>query len=165
MKKTMRIPLILLFIVGLHACGTSGNSQAEANSDNDGATTPTPEDVSDLTIMDLFALIYPDSTGTPLEWHGEALPNDLTEYLVISEGESCGDQGCGRQLLMTNTADRAIGLMTKADFSIRDRQAYLACEFILDAGQTLSIGCSHLCFNGESFPFSRSIVGSWYMDE
>lgn len=164
MKKITFYSLVFIASLCFTACKTGGSNTDEKASKKS-TEAERVKDVSELSVMDLFALIYPDSTGTPLEWHGEALPNNLADSLQISEGEPCGDKGCGKQLLLTNNATRAVGLMTKADFSIRDRQAYLACKFEMDPGQTISIGCSHLCYNGEAFPFTRTIVGSWYLDE
>lgn len=164
MKKIAFHLIILMLIVGFSACKTGGNkAQEEANDSN--ADTKELPDVSELAFMDIVDLVYPDSVGKPIEWHGEAMPNSLVDSLAITEGDPCGDQGCGKQLMLTNRTDRAIGLMTKADFSIRDRQAYLAREYVIEADQTIGIGCSHLCYNGESFAFPRTIVGSWYMDE
>ncbi|WP_420577579.1 hypothetical protein [Ekhidna sp.] len=165
MKKSTLHYFIILSVIVIPACETGG-SKTNGESSNDAAeAVEKPKDVSELAFMDIVNMVYPDSIGKLVEWHREEMPNSLIDSLEITEGEPCGEQGCGRTLLMTNNTDRAVGVLTKADFSIRDRQAYLAREYVLEAGQTIKIGCSHLCYNGEYIPFPRTIVGSWYMDE
>ncbi len=158
MRNSASISLILSFLCLIFSC--SNPSQQAENSGSDKSTTAEePKKVNDLTYREVVDLVFKDE-GEGIEWHGEALPNDLTSFLVIEEGGPCGENDCGKFVTIRNTSEKTIVAITRGDFDINGEQGYIARKYTIAAGQVLSMGCSHLCYQGEGFPFSRTIVGS-----
>lgn len=162
MRRLSLIPVSFFVLLLIFGCSqsspNSGNSESTAE-----ATTDELKDVNDLTYQDVVSLVFQDD-GEGVEWHGEALPNDLKEFLIIEEGPPCGENDCGKSVTIRNTSDKTIVVITRGDFDINAEQGYLARKYIIVAGETLSMGCSHLCYQGESFSFVRAVVGSESLD-
>ena len=101
-------------------------------------------------------------TGEGIEWHGEELPNELATFLVIATGDNCGEGGCGKQLSMTSSADKPIEVIIRADYDLDGDQGYIPRKYVIGAQETLSIGCSQICVDGDVYEFQRKIVGTVY---
>lgn len=147
---------VLLLIFGCSQSSPNSESTIESITDE-------LKNVNDLTYQEVVDLVFQDN-GEGVEWHGEALPNDLKEFLIIEEGSPCGENDCGKSVTIRNTSDKTIVAITRGDFDINAEQGYLARKYVLVAGETLSMGCSHLCYRGEAFPFARMVVGSEYSE-
>ncbi|MDW3193790.1 MAG: hypothetical protein R8G66_15570 [Cytophagales bacterium] len=158
------IPRFIVLYALMVLSGCSGSNQ---NNDSSAVASEVPSEelknVNDLTYMEVVELVFKDE-GEGVEWHGEALPNELKEALLIEEGGPCGEHDCGKIVNIRNTSDKTIVAITRGDFDINEEQGYLARKYTIPAGQTRSMGCSHLCYRGEAFPFPRTIVGSAYSD-
>ena len=158
------IPRFIFLYVLFVLSGCSGSNQnKDSSAVASEASSEELKDVNDLTYMEVVELVFKDE-GEGVEWHGEALPNEMKEALVIEEGGPCGEHDCGKTVSIRNTADKTIVAITRGDFDINDEQGYLARKYTILAGQTLSMGCSHLCYRGEAFPFRRAIVGSEFSE-
>ncbi|MEQ9402925.1 MAG: hypothetical protein RIM99_05015 [Cyclobacteriaceae bacterium] len=118
-----------------------------------------PADEPALTYMELYNLVIQE-TGQRIEWHGEELEKDATTFLTISEGEPCGENDCGRAMFLENTSEGTIHVVIQAPFQIEDVTSHLATQYSITGNSKISIGCSHLCYDGESFLFERRIVGA-----
>lgn len=158
MRNSAPIHLFLFILCLLFSCSNPGQ-QAENAETGKTADSAEPKKVNDLTYREVVALVFKDE-GEGIEWHGEALPNELASFLVIEEGGPCGENDCGKTVTIRNTSDKTIVAITRGDFDINDEQGYIARKYTIAAGESLSMGCSHLCYQGEGFPFSRTVVGS-----
>lgn len=161
-----RIHSFFLIIVGFLVIScSSSNSSNEAQSEEVSETQPeSSEDVSELSYSDVIQRVFNDE-GEGVEWHGEALPNDLIEFLDLSGSGVCGESDCGIEFTLKNNSDRTIVAIARGDYDIKGDQGYIARKYTIEAGASLSMGCSHLCYEGEAYPFRRSIVGSEYLEE
>ncbi len=162
MRKTFEFSLILLLFIAVFSCSKSTQNEEKTTEAKEVAADGA-KDVNDLTYREVVDLVFKDN-GEGVEWHGEVLPNELVEYLVLSEGDPCGEEDCGKDLTIQNTSDKTIVAITRGDFDINEEQGYLARKYTIAAGQTLSMGCSHLCYQGEGYPFPRTVVGSEYLE-
>ena len=154
------LPLVIVFSL----CAPPSKEQSVSSTDETSESTEVKKDVSELTYMEVYQAVFSEF-GSRREWHGEEMPNTLTEMLTISSGEPCGEDNCGKALQLKNSSDRSIGVVVKGAYDIQGDQGYMAVEYEVGAGESIKIGCSHFCYNGESYLFDRQIVGSWYMDE
>lgn len=160
MRISAPISQFLVILCLISSCSNS-SQQAENTETDEASAGVAPKEVNDLTYREVVDLVFKDE-GEGIEWHGEALPNELSTFLIIEEGEPCGENNCGKNVTIRNTSDKTIVAITRGDFDINGEQGYIARKYTIAAGQALSMGCSHLCYQGEGFPFSRTVVGSEY---
>lgn len=132
----------------------SEGTKEESNND-----APREYDVSKLTYRGVTSLVFNDD-GRRIEWHGEEMANDMLENLTIFEGDSCGENNCGRELQLASKATDSLVVIIKADYDLKGDQGYISRQYEIAGGDTISIGCSHLCYGPETYKFPRKIVGS-----
>jgi len=164
MKGSNTLTLMLPLVLILNFCTPGSHNQSESNVDEPPTSSEIKKDVSELTFNEVYEAVFGEF-GNRREWHGEEMPNTLTSMLSIGTGDPCGEDNCGQELLLTNSTDRSIGVVLKGAYDIEGDQGYMAVEYEIGAGESVNIGCSHLCYVGKSYLFDRQIVGSWYMDE
>lgn len=152
---------LLIAFMGLTSCNQAPKSNESADTHVEKSA---PQDVSQLTYQDVVTLVY-DDEGEGMEWHGEEMPNSLKELLAIEEGAPCGEGNCGKRLSLHSSGDRTMTVIIKGDYDIKGDQGYIPRKYVIEPGQSMDIGCSHLCFGMEAIPFYRSIVGSAYPEE
>lgn len=162
MKKTTFFTLLAILFVAF-SC-TSSSSEQSSETAEEAEAPESPKDVTQLTWREVVAMVY-DDEGDGIEWHGEESPNDLTGFLTIGSGDPCGEANCGNKLTLTSSAEKAMTVIIKGDYDIEGDQGYIPRKYTIEPGQTLMIGCSHLCYDGKSFEFLRTIVGSAYVEE
>lgn len=121
------------------------------------------KDVSQLTYRDIVKLVFNDE-GQGIEWHGEAVSNSLQEMLSMTNEGSCGDDSCGKEMFLINNDTIAIEVIVKGAFDIEGDRGHIARKYMVKPGETVSMGCSHLCYDGKAYLFDRSIVGSSYVE-
>lgn len=164
MRGSNTLSLILPLALLLSFCTSGNNKPPESEAEEPVAAIENKKDVSELTFNEVYGMVFGES-GNRREWHGEEMPNTLTNMLSIATGEPCGEDNCGNALSITNNSDKSIGVVIKGAYDIEGDQGYMAVEYEITAGQSVNIGCSHLCYVGKSYLFDREIVGSWYMEE
>ncbi|WP_436515523.1 hypothetical protein [Ekhidna sp. To15] len=162
MKKSNQYFLLFFISIALISCGPS-SERSESEQTEESAETETTQEVDQLTYQDVVAMVY-DDQGEGIEWHGEEMPNDLTQFLVITEGNVCGEGDCGKRLSLINTSDRSITTIIRGDYDIEGDQGYIPRKYVVSASDTLMIGCSHLCYGGKGYSFPRTIVASTYTE-
>jgi len=151
--KTTQL-LVFSFLIVTASCTPTGKES------ND--TTEEKEDVSELTYQDVTEMVFSDE-GERIEWHGEQLPNEAMDYLSFKLEGKCGEDDCGDALYLTNIhVDRGITAIVKGAYDINGDVGYIARKYIVPAGKQLSVGCSHLCYDGKAYKFDREIVSSVY---
>ncbi|MEO9483783.1 MAG: hypothetical protein ABJG47_10075 [Ekhidna sp.] len=161
MKKATQFLHALLIGIILTSCSqTAKTGEADQSEERE---TSTAEDVDQLTWSDVVAMVF-DDEGEGIEWHGEEMANELTEFLVINSGEPCGEDDCGQRLALTNISDRSITTIIRGDYDIEGDQSYIPRKYIIAPSDTLMIGCSHLCYGGKGYEFPRTIVASAYTE-
>ena len=143
--KHLPILFLLLFALACNNSSTSSNAEEEEN--------------EELTYADLWDLVIQD-TGERIEWHGESLNLSMKDPLTISTNGSCGENNCGESVFLSNNSDQTIEVTVQAPFQIEDVSSHLAAKYIIKPGATIAMGCSHLCYKGESISFARRIVGA-----
>lgn len=146
----------------LISCGQTANTNDEEQS-KEQPETASAKDVDQLTWQDVVAMVF-DDQGEGIEWHGEEMPNDLTEFLVINSGDPCGEEDCGQRLSLVNISDKSITTIIRGDYDIEGDVGYIPRKYVIDAGDTLMIGCSHLCYGGKGYKFPRTFVASAYTE-
>lgn len=156
----------LFFCTLLLSCSSSNNNEKENKDATDDVTEKTTKkDVSELTYRDVIAMIYSED-GEGIEWHGEEVSNTLSELLVFSSNGDCGEGDCGKAMFITNNdEDKTIEVIVKASYDLEGDIGFLARKYTLTAGETQSMGCSHMCYNGKAYLFDRQLVGSVYVLE
>ena len=155
MKLTRNTPLLVFLpLIVAIACTPSEKKSADS--------TDEVKDVSELTYQDVTEMVFSDE-GERIEWHGEQLPNDALEYLAFKQEGKCGENGCGDALYLANTSvDKTIAAVVKGAYNINGDVGYIARKYIIPAGKQLSVGCSHLCYDGQAYKFDREVVSSLY---
>lgn len=161
MKNSILLSLLILFIISF-SCSTPSNQRDSAEEQTE-MPVDTATDVTQLTFTDVRDMVF-DDEGEGVEWHGEEMPNTLISFLTIEPGAPCGEGDCGNRLSLTSSAEKTIELIIKGDYDIKGDQGYMSRKYTIAPGATLMIGCSHLCYGGESFEFLRTIVGSAYTE-
>ncbi len=164
MKKSIQFLFALLIGIILVSCGQSQkNSDTEESSSESKSTAA--KSVDQLTWQDVVAMVF-DDEGERIEWHGEEMPNDLTAFLVIAnDGQPCGENDCGERTFLINTSNQTITTIIRGDYDIEGDVGYIPRKYVIGAGDTLMIGCSHLCYGGKGYEFPRTIVSSQYEEE
>lgn len=150
--------LISVFILVSCSQSTQKNDTEETELSGEELSTPTKE-VDQLTFQDVVAMVY-DDEGEGIEWHGEEMPNELIEFLVISSEDPCGEGDCGRRLTLTNNSDQSITTIIRGEYDIEGDQGQIPRKYVIDGGGRLLIGCTHLCYGGKGYEFTRTIVAS-----
>lgn len=149
----MRLTLLPFSLVLLMFCSTPAKQEE---------TSDTEED--QLTYMELYNLVTLE-TGNRIEWHGEDTDKSAAEFLTITEGESCGENDCGKAVYLENSSENLIQVIIQAPFQIEDVSSHLATRYSIEGKSKISIGCSHLCYDGEAYLFERRVVGAKVSDE
>ncbi|MEO9870027.1 hypothetical protein [Ekhidna sp.] len=163
MKRSTYYLFTVASVFILISCNQTTKKNSSKQPDKESETLHAREDVDQLTYQDVVAMVY-DDEGERIEWHGEEMSNDLTQFLTISKGDPCGEEDCGKILSLINSADQTITLVIRGDYDIEGDQGYIPRKYIIPATDTLLIGCSHLCYGGKSYEFQRTIVGSKYVE-
>jgi len=164
MKTQLNLLLTLLFCSIIVSCSTSNSSENESAEEQETEESP-KKDISELTYSDVIDLVFQDQ-GEGVEWHGEEVPNTLALSVAISSEEACGEGDCGKAMYITSTdSTKTIEVIMKGAYDLEGDIGYIARKYDLAPGQKLSLGCSHLCFNGKSYLFDRQVVGSAYIEE
>ncbi|MEP5611595.1 MAG: hypothetical protein ABJP45_05065 [Cyclobacteriaceae bacterium] len=123
-------------------------------------TAESPQSSEDtLTYMQIYDLVIQE-TGERIEWHGEEVDKSALEFLTITENGPCGQNDCGKALVLNNTSTNQVHVLVHSPFQIEDVTSELATKYTIEANSTISIGCSHLCYAGDSYLFERRIVGA-----
>ncbi len=159
--KNLSYLLLFLFCAVISCTQTKNTEDSEQATEAE--TEPNTQDASELTYSDVVAMVY-DDEGERIEWHGEEMPNDLTSFLAVSEGDPCGENDCGKRLTLSNSSDQSITVIMRGDYDIEGDQGYIPRKYVIEGGDNLLIGCSHLCYGGSSYPFPRTIVSSEYTE-
>ncbi len=162
MNKSKHFFYILIPVFILVSCSQSAQkNDAEETEETNEELTASTKGVDQLTFQDVVAMVY-DDEGEGIEWHGEEMPNDLIEFLVISSGDPCGEKDCGQRLTLTNNSDQSITTIIRGEYDIEGDQGQIPRKYVIDGGGTLLIGCTHLCYDGKGYEFTRTIVASAY---
>lgn len=147
-----------LFCFAFCLIGFASCSSKEAKNDE------SSEEETKLTFAFVVEKVF-SGDGTPVEWHGEALANGFQDSLVINKSGKCGDGDCGENMTMKNSSDQELEVLVKGAYNIGGDEGFIACNYIVPAQGEVLIGCSHLCFEGESYLFDRIIIGSKVYEE
>jgi hypothetical protein len=159
MKNKIHFYLAIIAGTLLFSCGQSAKNTETGKSTQ--LESKAKSDISQLTYQDVVAMVF-DDEGERIEWHGEEMTNELTEFLTIKTGELCGEENCGKRLILTSIASKTISLIVRGDYDLEGDQGYIPRKYVIEGGASLQIGCSHLCFDGKGYEFQRTIVGSEY---
>lgn len=146
-KTKMKPFLVLSLFILFNFCSTPAKENESTEE----------EDV--LTYMELYEMVV-QGTGTRVEWHGEALDQSAVNMLTIFKEGKCGEKECGDAVFIENVSDNMIDFIVQAPFQIDDVTSELATRYSIEGNTKISIGCSHLCYDGESYLFERRIVGA-----
>ena len=122
------------------------------------------ENTEQLNYGKMRELVFSHSDGERVEWHGEALDESAKGDLEFVEGQPCGESDCGKLIVLKNNSDKAIESVVQSAFSVPDLPTHTATKLTVPANGTATVGCSHLCFGGESFVFSPKVVGAIHLE-
>ncbi|MEO1050407.1 MAG: hypothetical protein AAFX87_07265 [Bacteroidota bacterium] len=152
MKTSFVLPaLTLVLSFGLLSCHSNKKeNKSEAT-----------EEEAELTYREMVILVFEDYSKR-IEWHGEEAAVEGKEDLeIIKSEESCGEGDCGvKYYLQNNGTEQRIEAIVKAPYSIEGETSYVAMQYTVASGERVYIGCSHLCYKGETLEFTREIVGA-----
>lgn len=151
------IVLFALLSISLYSC---------SKRTSDPSALPEDKHTSELTYMDIYKLALASENGGGMDFHGEAFGKEATDDLSIYANGGCGKDECGIALVMENKNDeKAIYAVIKAKFRLpgNDINEMIRLYF-LEPGQALSIGCSHICHQDNSYMIQREIVSAGYSE-
>lgn len=167
MNTLIKLLFPLLICTLLISCSTSTTGENENSGeavDNEKTPESTKKDLSELTYRDVIGMVFKDQ-GEGIEWHGEEMPNTLIESIVINSEGICGDGDCGKTMYITSLdSTKSIEIIMKGAYDLEGDIGYIARKYTLSPGEKLSIGCSHLCYDGKNYLFDRQVVGSTYVE-
>ncbi len=151
MKTKLIVSLILL--INIFACRPSTTETTTENEEEG-------KNITEITYYDLLKEVFEDD-GYGIEYHGEALPNEFIESLMITKEGLCGSGGCGEGLFIVNSsAADTLEIIVNGAYDLEGNIGNIARQYVIPANGKVSIGCSHLCFEGTPYAFERKIVGS-----
>lgn len=122
-------------------------------------------DVSSLTYREMRAIVFKDTEGQFIEWHGEALDMMAADSLSFQQNTPCGEGGCGKSITITNTSNQLIEAIINTTFDIPGQPGRTALQTKISPGASLMLGCSHLCYQEKSYLFDYKIVGAKFVNE
>lgn len=156
---TMTKTSVLFLIISFSICACSKRT-------SDPSALPEDKHTSELTYMDIYNLALADENGGGMDFHGDSFGNDATDDLSIYANGGCGKDECGISLVMENkNAERAISAVIKAKFKLPGNDINeMIRMYQLQPGQALSIGCSHICHQDNSYMIQREIVSAGYIE-
>lgn len=149
--------LFLIISLSIYAC---------SKRTSDPSALPEDKHTSELTYMDIYNLALAAENGGGMDFHGDSFGNDATDDLSIYANGSCGKEECGISLVMENkNAEKAISAVIKAKFKLPGNDINeMTRMYQLQPGQALSIGCSHICHQDNSYMIQREIVSAGYIE-
>ncbi|MEO9806113.1 MAG: hypothetical protein ABJF04_22830 [Reichenbachiella sp.] len=150
---------LLFVLVTLCTCSCSKRT-------SDPSALPEDKHTSELTYMDIYNLALAAENGGGMDFHGDAFGNDAEDDLSIYANGGCGKEECGISLVMENkNAERSISAVIKAKFKLPGNNINeMIRMYELLPGQALSIGCSHICHQDNSYMIQREIVSAGYVE-
>lgn len=150
---------VLFLILLLSICACSKKT-------SDPSALPEDKHTSELTYMDIYNLALASENGGGMDFHGDSFGNDATDDLSIYANGSCGKAECGISLVMENkNNEKAIAAVIKAKFKLPGNNINeMIRMYELQPGQALSIGCSHICHQDNSYMIQREIVSAGYTE-
>lgn len=149
----------LILVASLSICACSKRA-------SDPSALPEDKHTSELTYVDIYNLALASENGGGMDFHGEASSNEASDDLSIYANGSCGKGDCGISLIMENkNSKRAISAVIKAKFKLPGNDiSEMVRMYQLQPGQALSIGCSHICHQDNSYMIQREVVSAGYME-
>lgn len=158
MKLQNNLILGVVFSICI-ACG--GTSKTETKEKEEVKT-----DVSELTYLQIYQLVLEQANGSGMDFHGEGYGMEASEKVTISQGDSCGESNCGNLMVVTNSGDTPIKFAVKANFTLPGNPlTEMIREYRVEANETAIVGCSHLCYEGNSYKFDREIISAAFISE
>lgn len=132
---------------------------------SDPSALPEDKHPSELTYMDIYNLALAAENGGGMDFHGDAFGNEAADDLSIYANGGCGKEECGISLVMENkNAEKPISAVIKAKFKLPGNNINeMIRMYELQPGQALSIGCSHICHQDNSYMIQREIVSAGYI--
>lgn len=101
-----------------------------------------------------------------MDFHGEGYGMEAAENVTLTQGESCGESNCGNLMVVTNSGDTPIRFAVKANFTLPGNPlTEMIREYRVEANETAVVGCSHLCYEGNSYKFDREIISAAFISE
>ncbi|WP_422358762.1 hypothetical protein [Reichenbachiella sp.] len=149
--------LFLIIFLSIYAC---------SKKTSDPSAHPEDKHTSELTYIDIYNLALAAENGGGMDFHGDSFGSDATDDLSIYANGSCGKEECGISLVMENkNAEKAISAVIKAKFKLPGNDINeMTRMYQLQPGQALSIGCSHICHQENSYMIQREIVSAGYSE-
>jgi len=117
--------------------------------------------------MDIYHLALESENGGGMDFQGDSFGNDATDDLSIYANGSCGEEDCGISLVMENkNPEKSIVAVIKSKFKLPGNNINeMIRMYQLKPGEALSIGCSHICHQENSFMIQREVVSAGYMKD
>ncbi|MEO9966608.1 MAG: hypothetical protein ABJF11_12500 [Reichenbachiella sp.] len=133
---------------------------------SDPSAPPEEKHPSELTYIDIYNLALAAENGGGLDFHGDAFGNEATGDISIYASGNCSKDNCGKSLIMENkNTEKSIGVVIKAKFKLPGNKINeMVRLYQLSAGQTTSIGCSHICHQDNSYMIQREIISAGYVE-
>ncbi|WP_084370415.1 hypothetical protein [Reichenbachiella faecimaris] len=151
---------VLILVLFLSICSCSKRT-------TDPSAPPEEKHTSELTYMDIYNLALASENGGGMDFHGDAFGNEASDDLSIYANGSCGKGDCGISLIMENkNIERSISAVIKAKFRLPGNDINeMIRMYQLQPGEALSIGCSHICHQDNSYMIQREVVSAGYIED
>lgn len=156
----MSKPSVLILVFLLSICSCSKRT-------TDPSAPPEEKHTSELTYMDIYNLALASENGGGMDFQGDDFGNEASDDLSIYANGSCGKGECGISLIMENkNTEKQISAVIKAKFKLPGNDiSEMVRMYQLQPGQAMSIGCSHICHQDNSYMIQREIVSAGYIQE
>lgn len=133
---------------------------------SDPSAPPEEKQASELTYEDIYELALASQNGGGTTFDGSDFGKEAIDDISIYANGSCSKKTCGISLVMENkNSERPIIAVIRAKFKLpRNDIDEMLREYELLPGQALSIGCSHICHQDNSYMIQREIVSARYTE-
>lgn len=152
-----QLTIVIIVIISISACSKKAS---------DPSARPEDKHASELTYLDIYNIALAAENGGGMDFHGDPFGNEASNDLSIYANGSCGKDECGISLVMENkNSQKAVAAVIKAKFKLPGNNiSEMVRMYQLQPGQSLSIGCSHICHQENSYMIQREIVSAGYIE-
>lgn len=152
--------LFALAVVFAQSCTTKPKEEKTAAIDK---AQEEIKDVSELTYYEIYKIALKDDNGGGMDFHGDAYGTDALEQISLLEGGSCGENDCGRSIILKNSSSKDVNAVIRATYDLPGNPSNeMVRAYSVPADSSINVGCSHLCWNGKGYQFSREIIQAGY---
>lgn len=155
----MKLNILLFFVSASIILFSCKNDKQTTNKDNlESNTTNSLKDVSELTYMDIYKLLYTTNNGG-FDAHGDLYGQEAITSIKTEEELS----NCGKAVYLVNTSNKTIELAVKATFNLTGNpHKEMVRAYRIEPAQKISIGNTKLCYANKEYLIGKQIISAGF---